>query len=164
MGKIVKDGFTFVAYANSRLIRNVDDIPELKHALISLGETKTHIQMAEYALLLGEHILQTSGLERTILMEDCFAVIRKWQAKEARFQDALEIAGQINDLAREEKDQVRTKALRAMGQVAATPHVRWHPLVASEYAMVMTNLMYPKDFAKAKEERELQIALMEGVR
>jgi hypothetical protein len=47
-----------------------------------------------------------------------------------------------------------------MGQVAATPHVRWHALVASEYAIVITNLMYPKDFDKVREERELQIKLM----
>ncbi len=31
MGKIIKDGFTFVQYANSGLIRKIDDIAELKN-------------------------------------------------------------------------------------------------------------------------------------
>ncbi len=163
MGKIIKDGFAFMAYANAGLIRKIDDAPELKTELIALSETKTHRQMASYALLLAERVLALSGLERSEAVEACFAILPKWQAGEARFQEALEVAGRLNDLAREEKNPVRAKALRAMGQVAATPHVRWHPLVASEYAVVLVNLLHPKDLAKAREERGWQIARMQGV-
>ncbi len=163
MGKIIKDGFHFMEYANSGLIRKVDDIPELKNRLIMLSESKTHIEMSEYALLLAEHILNISGFERSSAIEACFTIITKWQNRQAKFQDALEVAGMINTLAREEKNVIKSKVLRAMGQVAATPHVRWHPLVASEYAIVIINLMYPKNFDKVKEERELQIELMKNV-
>jgi hypothetical protein len=38
-----------------------------------------------------------------------------------------------------------------------------YALVASEYAIVIINLMYPKKFDKVKEERELQIELMKNV-
>ena len=40
-----------------------------------------------------------------------------------------------------------------MGQVAATLHVRWHALVASDYAVTMINAMYPGNLRKVKEER-----------
>ncbi len=163
MGKIIKDGFTFVAYANSRLIRTIDDIPSLKNNLIACGETKTHLQLSNYALLLAEHILKIGGLERSSVIDRCFSVIKRWKTGQASVRDALEIAGKINDLAREEKAPVKIKALRAMGQVAATPHVRWHPLIASEYAVVTINLLYPGDFEKVREERELQIAFMDRV-
>ena len=163
MGKIIKDGFQFMEYANSGLIRNTEDIPALKNELIALSERKTHLELSEYALLLAEHILSMSGVERSAEIEACFSIVAKWQDRKAKFQDALEVAGRINSLAREEKDMVKAKALRAMGQVAATPHVRWHALVASEYAIVMTNLMYPQNLDKVKEERELQIALMKNV-
>jgi hypothetical protein len=162
MGKIIKDGFHFMEYANSGLIRKIDDIPELKNKLITFSELKTHMEMSKYALLLAEHILNISGIERSTAIEECFAIITKWQDGEAKFQDALQVAGRINRLAREEKNLIKAKTLRAMGQVAATPHVRWHALVASEYAIVITNLMYPKDFGKVKEERELQIELMKS--
>jgi hypothetical protein len=163
MGKIIKDGFAFMEYANSGLIRKIDDIPELKKKLITLSELKTHIEMSKYALLLAEHILKVSGIERSAVIEDCFTINRRWQNREVKFQDALEIAGMLNSLAREEKNLIKAKFLRAMGQVAATPHVRWHPLVASEYAIVIMNLMYPKNFDKVKEERELQIELMKNL-
>ena len=163
MGKIIKDGFAFMEYVNSGLIRKIDDIPELKNKLITLSELKTHVEMSKYALLLAEHILNVTGIERSAIIEECFTINRKWQDREVKFQDALEIAGMINRLAREEKNLIKAKALRAMGQVAATPHVKWHALVASEYAIVIINLMYPKNFDKIKEERELQIELMKNV-
>lgn len=163
MGKIIKDGFAFMEYVNSGLIRKVDDIPELKNKLITLSESKTHLEMSRYALLLAEHILNVSGIESSAAIEECFAIVAKWQDREAKFQDALEVAGVMNSLAREEKNQIKAKVLRAMGQVAATPHVRWHALVASEYAIVIINLMYPKNLEKVKEEREIQIELMKSV-
>jgi hypothetical protein len=40
-----------------------------------------------------------------------------------------------------------------MGQVAATPHVRWQALIASDYAVALINLMYPNDLDEVKKER-----------
>lgn len=160
MGKIIKDGFTFMQYANAGLIRKVDDIPELKQELITLGEIKTHKQMSKYAVLLAEHLLQFSGVERSCAIEECITINTNWQMGEATFQEARQVAGVVNSLARDEKDPVTVKVLRAMGQVAATPHVRWHALAASEYAIVVTNIMFPGDFDKVRAEREQQIAMM----
>lgn len=162
MGKIIKDGFAFVAYANAGLIRKVEDIPALKTELIAWSEFRTHVEMSRYALLLAAHLLEISGLERTADIDACFSIVAEWQRGEARFQDALEVAGALNRRAREEKHLVHVKALRAMGQIAATPHVRWHALVASEYAIVIINLLYPGNLDKVREERAFQIALMKS--
>ncbi len=160
MGNGITNGFDFVARANSHLIRNVDDVLELKNELIIISEEKTKIQMSAYALLLADRLLALCELECKELIEECYEVIRKWQLGEVRFQDALEIAGQFNDLARAEKDPIKQKALRAWGQVAATPHVKWHPLVASEYMIVIINLIFPKDLDRVKEERMVQLELL----
>lgn len=163
MGKIIKDGFQFMTYVNSGLIRKIDDLPELKNKLITLSESKTHLEMSKYALLLGEHLLKIAGIERSLAIEECFTINRKWQNKEVKFQDALQVAGKMNRLARDEKNPIHAKVLRAMGQVAATPHVKWHALVVSEYAIVITNLLYPQNFDKIKEEREFQIELINRI-
>lgn len=162
VGQVVKDGFAFVAYANAGLIRKIDDIPELKTELINLSEGRTKLEMSRYALLLAEHVLEISGLPQDADIGACFAVVAAWQRGEVRFQDALEVAGALNRRAREEKNPVYVKALRALGQIAATPHVRWHPLVASEYAVVLVNLLYPGDMERVREERYFQIGLMRG--
>lgn len=163
MGKIIKDGFAFMEYVNAGLIRKIDDIPALKAELIALSEAKTHVQLSRYACLLGEHVLELGGLARCTAVEACFAANKKWQRNEAKFQEGRDAADVLNGLAREEKDPVRAKALRALGQVAATPHVRWHALAASEYAVVMVNLLHPGDFEAARRERETQIALLKSV-
>jgi len=160
MGKIIQNGFQFVEYANSRLIRKIDDVLELKHELILLSETRTHLGLTDYGLKLAEHLLELSGLEKTEIIDSCFQVIKKWQTQEATVRDALAVAGYLNDLARVEKDPIKAKALRGLGQISAIPHVRWHSLVASEYAVVVINLKYPNDMNKVREEREFQIKLM----
>ncbi|MDP4147067.1 MAG: hypothetical protein Q8936_21765, partial [Bacillota bacterium] len=94
---------------------------------------------------------------------ECFEINLKWQDGKVKFQDARNVAFKINRLAREEKDPVRVKVLRAMGQVAATPHVKWHALIASDYAVTLINLLYPNDLDEVKKEREIQIGLMKSV-
>lgn len=146
-----------------KIIKKIDDIPELKDELITISESKSHKEMSKYGLLLAEHILEISKVERTDAINECFAVNEKWQAGEAKFQDARQVAFMINRLAREEKDPVKEKVLRIMGQVAAVPHVKWHALIASEYAVTLINLMYPKNLDEVRKEREFQIKLMKGI-
>ena len=163
MGEIIKDGAAFLAYANAGLIRKIDDVPALKRELVALGDAKTHAQLARYALLLAGHLLELGGVERTGAVEACFAVVARWLAGQARVRDALDIAWELNRMAKEEADPVRVKVLRALGQVAAVPHVRWHALVASEYAVVAVNLLYPGDLGRVRQEREWQIARLAEV-
>lgn len=160
MGKH-KDGHSYMNCVG--IIRKIDDIPELKERLIDVSESKSHEQMSKYSLLLAEHILKVSNIECNSDITECFDINIKWQEGKVKFQDARNVAFKINRLAREEKDPVRVKVLRAMGQVAATPHVKWHALIASDYAITLINLLYPNDFDEVKKEREIQIELMKSV-
>ncbi|MDR2813497.1 MAG: hypothetical protein LBB79_02415 [Prevotellaceae bacterium] len=161
MGRSKKDGHSYMQAVG--IIKKIDDIPALKDELITLGDGKTHREMSKYGLLLAEHILEVSKVERFEAIDECFAVNERWQAGEVKFQDARNVAFKLHRLAREEKNPVREKALRVMGQVAATPHVKHHALVASEYAVKLINLMYPKNLDEVRREREMQIELMKSV-
>lgn len=156
----IKDAFNYMD--SVKVIRTIDDIPELKKNLIEISEGKTHKDMSVYSLLLAEHILEISRVPRTSAIEEGLEINRKWQRGEAKFQDARQIAFMINRLAREEKDPVTVKVLRAMGQVAATPHVRYHALVASDYAITLINVMFPGDLGEVRKEREFQIELLKN--
>lgn len=145
------------------IIKRLDDIPELKEKLIPLYETKSHKDVSRYSLLLAEHILSLTNMPANETIDACFTVSRAWQAGEAKFQQAREVAFALHRLAREETDPVRVKVYRTLGQVAATPHVKRHALVASDYAIKVINLLYPKDFDEVRKEREAQILMMERV-
>jgi hypothetical protein len=143
----------------------IDDVPELKEKLIAAFDAKSHDHKAisRYGLLLAAHVLDLTDTPREGAIEECFAVNEKWQEGEAKFQDARNAAGRLLDLAREEKDPVRVKVFRIMAQVANTPHVKRHALIASDYAIKLINVLHPKDFDEARKEREIQIGFMERV-
>ena len=145
------------------IIKKLDDIPELKEQLISIYETKSHQAVSRYSLLLAEHILSLTNTPTNETIDACFTVSRAWQKGEAKFQEARQVAFALHRLAREESDPVRVKVYRTLGQVAATPHVKRHALIACDYAVKLVNRMFPKDLEKVREMRDQQIALMKSV-
>lgn len=145
------------------IIQKIDDIPSLKAELIALCEEKSHPAVSTYALLLAEHVLQMTGTPRDAAIEACFAVNQRWQAGQAGFQEARDVAGGMFQLARAEGNPVKTKVLRILGQVAATPHVKRHALIASDYAVTLINTLHPQDLEAVRMERLLQIQLIQSV-
>ncbi len=147
------------------IIRRLDDLPELKERLIEAFDEKApdHRAISRYSLLLAAHVLDMTGTARDDAIEACFTVNLRWQQGEAKFQDARDVAGDLLCLARDEKDPVRVKVLRVLAQAAATPHVKRHALIASDYAVKLVNVMHPGDMDAVRRERETQIALMKSV-
>ena len=145
------------------IIKKLDDVPTLKEKLISVYETKSHKDVSRYSLLLAEHALALSGMPANETVESCFSVCRAWQEGDAKFQEARQVAFALHRLAREETDPVYVLVYRTLGQIAATPHVKRHALVASDYAVKLVNRMFPGDLEKVREMRETQIFLLEQV-
>lgn len=145
------------------IIKKLDDVPVLKEKLISVYETKSHKDVSRYSLLLAEHVLALSCMPANETVESCFSVCRAWQEGDAKFQEARQVAFALHRLAREETNPVYVLVYRTLGQIAATPHVKRHALVASDYAVKLVNRMFPGDLEKVREMRETQISLLEQV-
>jgi hypothetical protein len=148
---------------NVGIIKNIDDIPELKDELIAVFESKNKTDISRYGLLLIKHVLSFTDVPPDDAINECIDVIGKWQEGKATYQETRQAAAVIPDLAREEKDPVKAKVLRLVGQVALIPHVKRHALIASEYAVTLVNLMYPGNFEEVRKERTIQIELMKSV-
>ncbi len=141
----------------------LDDIPELKQALIAVFDTKTHREISRYGLLLADHTLQLAGIPLNETLAACYSVNRRWQDGGATFQEARDTSGAIHDLARSEESPAKAAALRAVAQIAAIPHVKRHALIASDYAVKTVNLLHPGNMDAVKAQRTLQINLMQSV-
>lgn len=146
--------------SNIGIIKKIDDIPELKEELISVFESKNKKEISIYGLLLIEHVLELSKIQPCEIIRECIDIIRNWQGGDATYQETRMAAAKIPDLVRAEKDQVRAIVLKVVGQVTLIPHVKRHGLIASEYAITLINLLYPKDMEKVRRERLTQIELM----
>ena len=146
--------------SNVGIIKKIDDIPELKDELIAVFESKSKRDISRYGLLLVQHVLSLTNVQPCDTINECIDVSRKWQEGKATYQETRQSAAMIPDLARAEKDPVRGKVLRIVGQVTLIPHVKRHALIASEYAITLINLMYPKNLEEVRKERKIQIDLM----
>jgi hypothetical protein len=141
----------------------IDDIHELKEELIDVFLTKDHKDISRYGILLAEHILNLTNIQPDDEIKETIEINIKWQEGKVKFQEARNVAGRIFTMARGEKDPVREKVLRVLGQAAATPHVARHALIASDYAIKLINLLYPKNLEEIKKERKIQIEMMKSI-
>lgn len=148
---------------NVGIIKKIDDIPVLKDELIAVFESKNKKDISRYGLLLIKHVLSFTDVPPDDAIKECIDVIGRWQEGKATYQETRQAAAVIPDLARAEKDPVKAKVLRVVGQVALIPHVKRHALIASEYAVTLVNLMYPGNFEEVRKERTIQIELMKSV-
>lgn len=148
---------------NVGIIKKIDDIPELKDELIAVFESKSKKDISRYGLLLVQHVLSLANVEPCDAINECIDVNIRWQEGKATYQETRQAAAMIPDLARTEEDPVKAKVLRVMGQVALIPHVKRHALIASDYAVTLINLIYPKNLEEVRKERNIQIELMKSV-
>jgi len=146
--------------SNVGIIKKIDDIPELKNELIAVFESKSKKDISRYGLLLVQHVLSLANVQPCDAINDCIDISRKWQEGKATYQETRQVGAMIPDLARAEKDPVKAKIFRIVGQVTLIPHVKRHALIASEYAITLINLMYPKNLQEVRKERKIQIDLM----
>jgi hypothetical protein len=89
--------------------------------------------------------------------------MQKWLDGKTHYHEARNLSFEISRIARDEKDVVKVRFLRTMAQIAASPHVKYHGLWATDFAVTLINRMYPDDMNAVKMEREEQIRLLEKV-
>lgn len=145
------------------IIKKIDDIEELKDELIQVFESKSKKDVSQYGLLLVQHVLNLTDMQPSDEINAYFNVTRGWQEGKATYQETRQAAALIPGLAREEKDPVKVKVLRVVGQAALIPHVKRHALIASDYAITLVNLLWPKNLEEVRKERNIQIEMMKSV-
>jgi hypothetical protein len=130
----------------------IDDIPELKEALIDVFLTKNHKDISRYSLLPAEHILNLVNIQPDDVIKEVFEINIKWQEGKAKFQEAR------NNYRPERTG--KSKSFKNHG--ANTPHVHRHALIASDYAAALINLIVSQEFRRGEKKREIQIELMKN--
>jgi len=143
----------------SKVKIKIKDLVELREQLDCIYESKSQIQLAQWALNLAKHILELVNYEykTDTVIQDGFATNEKWQIGEARMHDVRQAGFKVHKLARESTDIITQNALRVVGQAIGTGHMREHAMVASDYAVKVINLKFTEDMEAVKKEREWQI-------
>jgi hypothetical protein len=150
-------------YEYQRLVGKIDDIPELKKEFISIYDTKSHKDLVQFCLLLGQHLIELTGFVPNDEINASFEAMKKWMDGKVNYHEARNLSLEISRIARTEKDLIKVRFLRTMAQIAASPHVKYHGLWATDFAVTLINRMYPGNMNKVEIERKKHIELLKTV-
>lgn len=150
-------------YAYQRPLGKIDDAPELRNEFIALYDSKSHRDAARFCISYGQRLLDITGYAPCDEATRAFCAIEEWLVGKTWYQKARSIGGEFHDFARAEKDPVKARFFRTMAQIACVPHVKYHALWATDFAITLINRMYPADANAVKKEREIQIELLRGI-
>ena len=150
-------------YEYQRLVGKIDDIPELKNEFIPIYDKKSHKQIVQFCLLLGKHVLVLTGFSPSDEINASFEAMKKWIEGKVNYHEARNLSFEISRIAREEKDLIKVRFHRTMAQIAASPHVKYHGLWATDFAVTLINRIFPGNMDEVRKEREKHIELINMV-
>lgn len=152
-------------YAYQRPLGPIADDEALRQQYITVYDVKTHQQVVRFCHAYGHrlHELTSHTLPYNSDIADAYAGMEQWLAGKANYHAARNASFQIGRHARSTTDRVAERFLRTMAQLTASPHVKYHGLWASDFAITLINIMYPNDEAAVRDERMAQIQLLKSI-
>jgi len=150
-------------YAYQRLVGKIDDIPELRDEFIAIFNTKSKADIVRFCLALGQHLLDMTGFQPIDEITASFVAMQRWLDGKTNYHEARNLSLQISRVARAEEDPIKARFLRTMAQVAASPHVKYHGLWVTDFAVTLVNRIHPGDMDEVKKERQKHIELLRAV-
>jgi hypothetical protein len=148
-------------YEYQRPLGKIEDVPEARNRFIAVYDEKTKAAAVHFGLLLGKRLLGVAGIAPCEEILKAFAAMQRWLEGKTNYHEARNIAfGDLYRRARAENDSVGERFYRTMAQIACIPHVKYHALWATDFAVTLINRMYPGNLDEVRKEREAQTALL----
>ena len=149
-------------YSYQRPVGKIDDDPELRTGFIEIYDTKTHAEIVQFCLMLGKHLIEMTGIEPYQEITASFEAMQKWLDGKANYHEARNLSFAINRIARTEENPVKIRFLRTMAQIAASPHVKYHGLWATDFAVTLINRIHPGNMEEVRRERGKHMELLKN--
>ncbi len=137
----------------------IKDNIELRKEIDAVYEKMSQEDVAKWALVMADHILNIVGVDYKSIDEivEGFRVNELWQKGNARIVDVRQAGFKIHKMARKCTSEIRKVAFRVAGQAVSSGHMREHAMVASDYASKTIGLISSNDIQAITTEREWQL-------
>ena len=150
-------------YAIQHAVGKIQDDPELRETFISLYDQASHHQIAAFGLRYRKHLLDHHQIANDPLFEAVTVAVERWMNGETNYHPARNLAGELQDRAREDFDPFTARFDRTIAQIAAIPHVKFHGLWVTDFGISLINRRYPEDQEAITAERQVQIQIIRKV-
>ena len=136
----------------------IDDDPELRSRLEAKVLSSGNKVLALWAMGLAEHV--ASSIEDSDSVGEaislCSEVVDGFIDGSMDVGEIRRRGFAVHALARD-SEGVEQAVIRTIGQALSVCHMRDHAMVASDYAVKVTNILYPGDMGAVSEERLWQL-------
>lgn len=150
-------------YDYQRLVGKIEDDEDLRKRFIEIFDCKDKKQMAVFAVKYISHILEITGFKPDKDITLAVEAVKEWIEGKTNYHKARNIAfTELYSAVRETGDPVLKRYLRTICQLVCVPHVKAHGLWGSDMAITLINAMYPGNIDKVREERKIQISILEN--
>jgi hypothetical protein len=150
-------------YDYQRPVGKINDDVGLRNAFIQLYDISDHKKIACFCMAYGKHLIYITYYQVDPVIEAAFAAIQRWLDGMTNYHEARNLSGDIHTLARNETDSIKARFYRTLAQMAAVPHVKYHGLWMTDFAITLINRMKPGDMDAVRQERLHQISLLSSL-
>jgi hypothetical protein len=150
-------------YEYVRPLGKIEDDIELRNQWIAIYDSLDHKTLAAFCLRYANHLLTMTGFDAGTVLPASINAIQRWLEGKTNYQEARHLGGDFNSLARSEGDPVKVRFYRTLAQISAVPHVKYHALWATDYAITLVNRMHPGDKEVITKERVAQITILRSI-
>lgn len=119
-----------------------------------------HQDVVKFCITYGEDLISRFESKSPSEIVEGMTLVKNWLEGKCNYNPPRNKAIELNRLAKEEKDIVTVRYYRTLSQILASPHVKYHGLWATDFAITLINKLYPDSMEKVKNERRLQIKLI----
>ena len=147
-------------YAYTRLLGRIEDNPELRQEYINIFDTKSKEELVRFCLLYGQELLASYPYETLPVIEEGFEAMQDWLYGKFNVHPSRNASFALNRQIRDEKDRVRKRFYQTISQLLASPHVRFHALWATDFAISLINRKDPGNLDLVNQERRKLIGIL----
>lgn len=151
-------------YAYQRPLGKIDDVIDMRDEFIDVYDAKDHKQVVRFCVMLSAHLERLTGFQPESEISDGLTAMKDWLDGKVNYHPARNASFEVGRLARGEQDLIKKRYLRTMSQLIATPHVKYHGLWATDYAVTLINALHPGDLNAVRMERSKHIEILSGIK
>lgn len=150
-------------YAYQKIVGKIKDNSDLREEFIRLFDTKSKEDLVRFCLSYAQELLKAYPYACLPVMTEGFQAMQDWLDGKVNYHAARNLSFELNRQIREEKDLVKKRFYQTISQLLASPHVKFHALWASDFAITLVNRSRPDDIEAVTQERQKQIGLLNKV-
>jgi hypothetical protein len=148
-------------YDYQRPLGQITDDTKRREQFIVAFDQCTKDDIVRFGLRYIAHLFLLTGLDRPEEVNLTIASLERWLDKKTNFHESRNISYRaLIKKAQVEQDITKELLYKTLAQITCIPHVKFHGLWASDFAIKLINHLFPNNVKAIESARQQQIEIL----